>query len=336
MKHHEAAQSERVRAILISLAAGTVILGLKAVAYYMTGSMALQSDAMESIVNVAAAVFGLGAVLFAGQPADKNHPYGHGKMEFFAAVFEGGLISLAAVIIIYESVMALFKGLPISQSLGLGLALNVAAGALNGLLGWWLVKTGKRLRSKTLEADGHHVLSDFYSTAGILAGLGLVLAAGFWWLDPLVAMVVGFMLARTGLRLVRESAAALLDEEDSGMIEKIVAALDRLLRRGVAKTGVITVHGLRAIRSGRYTHVDIHLVVPEYDPVAKAHDAAERFEKVLIEAAGLEGEVHTHIDPCRRKYCSSCTDAACPIRRDPHAGHHPITAEEATLAEPLE
>ena len=120
------------------------------------------------------------------------------------------------------------------------------------------------------------------------------------------------------------------------MIEKIVATLDRLLRRGVGKTGIITVHGLRAIRSGRYTHVDIHLVVPEYEQVAKGHDCAERFEELLIDAAGLEGEVHTHIDPCRRKYCAHCTDPACPIRVSPHEEHHPITREEATLAEPLE
>ena len=335
MKKPEAAQRERVRAILISLFAGSVILALKAAAYFMTGSMALQSDAMESIVNIVAAAFGLGAVLFAGQPADKNHPYGHGKMEYFAAAFEGGLISLAAIIIIYESVMALFQGVEL-KSLGLGLALNVAAGALNGLLGWWLVRTGKRLRSKTLEADGHHVMSDFYTTGGIFVGLMMVMATGFWWLDPLVAMLVGMLLAKTGFGLVRESAAALLDEEDSPMIEKIVAALEGLLKRGVAKTGVITVHGLRAIRSGRCTHVDIHLVVPEYEQVAKGHDAAERFESLLIRAAGLEGEVHTHMDPCRRKYCSSCTDAACPIRLEPHEGHRPITKAEATLAEPVD
>ena len=320
---------------MISLFAGTLILAIKAAAYFLTGSMALQSDAMESIVNVAAAAFGLGAVLFAGQPADKNHPYGHGKMEYFAAAFEGGLISLAAVVIIYQSILALFSGLEL-KNLGLGMVLNISAGALNGLLGWWLVRTGKRLHSKTLEADGHHVISDFYSTGGILVGLSLVIATGFSWIDPLLAIGVGCLLAKTGFRLVRESAAALLDEEDPAMIDKIVAALDPLMRRGVVQTGVITVHGLRAIRSGRYTHVDIQLVVPEYEQVAKSHDAAERFEELLIDAAGLEGEAHTHIDPCRRKYCSSCTDVDCPIRVEPHKEHHPITKEEATLSEPID
>lgn len=334
MSAEDFAQKERVRAIGVSLAGGIVILGLKAAAYYLTGSMALQSDALESIVNIVAAAFGLGAVIFAGQPADKDHPYGHGKMEYFAAAFEGGLISLAALVIFYESVLALMRGVEL-QRLGLGLALNIGAGALNGLLGWYLLSTGKRLKSKTLEADGHHVLSDFYTTGGIFVALLLVSATGWAWLDPLIAMVVGVMLARTGFKLVRESASALLDEEDGHTIDAIVAGLDGLLKKGVAETGVITVHGLRAIRSGRYTHVDIHLVVPEYLPVAEAHDDTERFENKLIAAVGLEGELHAHLDPCRRKYCANCDDKECPIRVEPLKEVVRLTREEATLAEPI-
>ncbi|MDD5302892.1 MAG: cation diffusion facilitator family transporter [Elusimicrobia bacterium] len=329
------AQRERVRAILISLVGGIAILGLKAAAYYLTGSMALQSDALESIVNVVAAAFGLGALIFAGQPADKDHPYGHGKMEYFAAAFEGGLISLAAVIIFYESALALARGVEL-KSLGLGLALNMGAGALNGLLGWFLLTTGRRLKSKTLEADGHHVLSDFYTTGGIFAGLMLVQITGYSWLDPVIAIAVAVLLAKTGFGLVRESAAALLDEEDSAMIATIVADLDVLLKKGVDESGVITVHGLRAIRSGRYTHVDVHFVVPEYLPVAEAHDSAERLEKSLIAALGLEGELHVHIDPCRRKCCARCTDSKCPIRVEPLKAAVTLTAEEAVIAEPIE
>lgn len=335
MPNSEQAQGERVRAIVVSLVAGTAILGLKAAAYYMTGSMALKSDALESIVNVVAAAFGLGAVIFAGQPADKDHPYGHGKMEYFAAAFEGGLISLAAVVIFYESIMALVRGVEL-RSLGLGMGLNIAAGALNGLLGWYLLRTGRRLNSKTLEADGHHVLSDFYTTGGIFVGLLLVQVTGLSWLDPAIAIGVALLLAWTGFGLVRESAAALLDEEDSATIATIVTALDGLLKKGVDETGVITAHGLRAIRSGRYTHVDVHLVVPEYLPVSEAHDDTERFDKKLIEAAGLEGELHVHLDPCRRKYCARCTDSACPIRVEPSKGAVTLTAAEAVVAEPIE
>lgn len=335
MSAAEHAQRERVRAILISLAGGVLILGLKAAAYWLTGSIALQSDALESIVNVAAAAFGLGAVIFAGQPADKDHPYGHGKMEYFASAFEGGLISLAALVIVYEAGLALVRGVKL-ESLGVGMAVNLGAGALNGLLGWYLLRTGRRLKSKTLEADGHHVLSDFYTTAGIFVGLMLVLLTGWAWLDPVVAIAVGLLLGRTGFRLVREAAAALLDEEDTATIDAIIKGLDGLLKKGVDETGVITVHGLRAIRSGRYTHVDVHLVVPEYLPVAEAHDDTERFENRLIAASGLEGELHAHLDPCRRKYCARCTDSSCPIREAPLDAVPALTREEATIAEPID
>jgi len=335
MPHTEAAQRERVRAIGVSLMGGILILGLKAAAYWLTGSMALKSDALESIVNVAAAGFGLWAVVFAGQPADKDHPYGHGKVEFLAAAFEGGLISLAALIIVYESVWALVNGVQL-KSLGTGMLINAGAGALNGLLGWFLLSEGRRLKSKTLEADGHHVLSDFYTTIGIISGLLLVKATDLAWLDPLLALLVAVLLGKTGYRLVREAAAALLDEEDTGTIAPIVAGIRGILKQGVDETGVITVHGLRAIRSGRYTHVDIHLVVPEYLPVAEAHDDTERFEARLIAAAGLVGELHTHIDPCRRKYCARCDDSKCPIRAEPLKAAVPVTTEEAVVAEPTE
>jgi cation diffusion facilitator family transporter len=331
----ETAQRERVRAIGISLTGGILILGLKAAAYRMTGSTALQSDALESIVNVAAAAFGLWAVIFAAQPADKDHPYGHGKVEFLAAAFEGGLITLAALIIVYESSVALAHGVEL-KSLGAGMLLNLGAGLMNGLLGWFLLKEGRRLKSKALEADGHHVLSDFYTTLGIFAGLVMVKATGLSWLDPLVALFVAALLGRTGYRLVREAAAALLDEENPATIRSIVAGIDGILKAGVDETGVITVHGLRAIRSGRYTHVDIHLVVPEYLPVSESHVDTERFEKKLIGTLGLEGELHVHTDPCRRKYCTRCTDTGCPIRAEPLMEPKTLTAEEAVVAEPLE
>ncbi|MEK7389024.1 MAG: cation diffusion facilitator family transporter [Elusimicrobiota bacterium] len=331
----EADQRERVRAILLSLSGGVIILGLKAWAYMLTGSMALQSDALESIVNVVAAAFGLGALIFAGQPADREHPYGHGKMEFFAAAFEGGLISLAAMIIFYEASLALVRGIELKR-LGLGMLVNVGAGTLNGILGVYLLRTGRRLKSKTLEADGQHVLSDFYTTAGVLLGLLLVRWTGFSRIDPLVAMVVGVMLARTGWRLVREAASGLLDEEDPATISAIMRGLNALLASGVEKTGVITVHGLRAIRSGRYAHVDVHLVVPEYLDVASAHDRTERFESELIRSAELDGELHVHLDPCRRKYCERCDDAGCPLRVHAARPAQPLTREEATLVEPID
>src|SRR5262245_28807883 len=198
----------RVRAGLVSLVVGTVILAAKFWAYRLTGSTAILSDALESIVNVVAAVFALGGILFAAQPADRNHPYGHGKIEFFSAAFEGGLIAFAAILIVYEALSALVAG-PELRALDVGLAIVGATGVANALLGVYLLRTGRRHTSLALEADGKHVLSDALTSAGIVVGLGLVRVTGLAWLDPLVACGVAGVLFWTGFRLVRVAAGGL-------------------------------------------------------------------------------------------------------------------------------
>ena len=160
----------RLRAGLISLAVGVVLLWVKFLAYHLTGSTAVLSDALESIVNVVAALFAIGSLLFAGRPADRNHPYGHGKIEYFAATFEGGLITFAAIMIIYEAVQGFFKP-PELRQLDLGLMITFAAGVANAALGWFLIRTGKATQSLTLIADGKHVLSDFWTSLGVIGGL---------------------------------------------------------------------------------------------------------------------------------------------------------------------
>ena len=163
MSPEEKSQRQRIRVSVLSITAGTLILVLKYFAFHISHSAALKSDAIESVVNVVAAVFALGAVIFAGKPADREHPYGHGKIEHFSAAFEGGMISLAAVLICYEAIHTLIVGVQL-QDLDKGMAYNLAAGIGNGLLGFWLIHQGRRQRSVTLVADGHHVLSDFYTT----------------------------------------------------------------------------------------------------------------------------------------------------------------------------
>ncbi|WP_243293942.1 cation diffusion facilitator family transporter [Geothrix mesophila] len=321
-------QRSRVRVALLSITAGVAVLGLKYLSFILSGSVALKSDAIESVVNVVAAVFALGAVVFAGKPADKEHPYGHGKIEHFSAAFEGGLISLAAAFILFEAVHGLIHGVEL-KNLGLGLAVNLAAGALNGLLGWYLLSQGRKTRSKALEADGHHILSDFWTTVGIVAGLLAVKFTGIKWLDPVMAMIVGLLLARTGFRLVKESSQALLDMEDPEVLARVLASMNR-----VRTWDIIAVHEMRTFRSGRYTHVDVHMVVPEYYPVRQAHDLCEGFGKRALEGADIEGEVHTHVDPCGRLYCERCPAEACAIRRAPHTGDAAFGLEEATAAGP--
>jgi len=319
----EEAERARRRAVVISLVVSAVLLAAKYQAYRLTGSTAILSDALESIVNVVAAVFALGGIVFAGRPADRNHPYGHGKIEFFSAAFEGGLIAFAAVLIVYEVILSLLRG-PDVHALDVGVSIVLGAGLVNLLLGWYLIRAGRKYESLTLVADGRHVLADFYTSAGIVIGLLLVRFTGIVWLDPLVAAVVALNLLWTGFRLVRQAAGGLLDEEDTALLDRLLEVLQPHLGQGV-----IRVHHLRAIRAGRFHHVDAHLVVPEFWSVERSHETAEELAERLIKEVGVEGEMTLHTDPCHRIYCRMCDLDDCPVRREPFDGRPPLTLEEA-------
>ncbi|HEY7205057.1 MAG TPA: cation diffusion facilitator family transporter [Methylomirabilota bacterium] len=313
----------RLVAMAISLTVSIGLLAAKFQAFRLTGSTAILSDALESIVNVVAAGFAIAALVFAHRPADRNHPYGHGKMEFLSAAFEGGLIAFAAVLIIYEAVLGLIDGVTL-RSLDVGLWVVLGAGLVNLVLGFFLVRTGRRYHSLTLVADGRHVLSDFYTSAGVVVGLLLVMITGITWLDPVVALVVALNLMWTGLRLVREASAGLLDEEDTALLDRLLVVLEPHLGQGV-----IRVHHLRAIRAGRFHHVDAHLVVPEFWTVERSHELAEDLGERVMKELGVEGEMLLHTDPCHRIYCRMCDLDDCPVRREPFAGRPRLTLDEA-------
>jgi len=313
----------RLRAALLSLVVATLMLAAKYQAYRMTGSTAVLSDALESIVNVLAAVFALGGLLFAGRPADRNHPYGHGKIEFFSAAFEGGLIAFASILIVYEAVRSLVAGSDVHQ-IGLGLLIVLGSALVNLALGLYLVRTGRRYVPLTRIADDQHVLADVWTSAGIIVGLGLVRLTGRAWLDPVVALLVALWLMATGFRLVRHAAGGLLDEEDPLLLKRVLDALQKYVGGGV-----IRVHHLRAIRSGRFQHVEAHLVVPEFWSVEHAHDLSEDVAARVMRDLGAEGEMVFHTDPCHRIYCAVCDLEDCPIRREPFLKQTPLTLEEA-------
>jgi cation diffusion facilitator family transporter len=313
----------RLRAVVISLAVSLLLLAAKYQAYRLTGSTAILSDALESIVNVVAAVFAIGALIFAGRPADRNHPYGHGKMEFLSAAFEGGLIAFAALVILYEVVQSLIHGGEL-RSLDLGLAIVLGAGLVNLALGYYLIRAGRRYDSLTLIADGRHVLADFYTSAGIVVGLFLVRITGLAVLDPVVAAVVALNLMWTGMRLIRQAAAGLLDEEDPALLDRLLNVLQPHLSQGV-----IRVHHLRAISAGRFHHVDAHLVVPEFWSVERSHELAEDLGERVMKELSVEGEMTLHTDPCHRIYCRMCDLDDCPIRREAFTGRPQLTLEEA-------
>lgn len=311
-------------AALLSVIVGAGVLGVKYAAYLHTGSAAILSDALESITNVVGALFAFLVLVFAGRPADRTHPYGHGKLEYFSAAFEGGLIAFAAVMILWYAAMDLARGSRVEE-VDLGLVLTVGAGLANAGLGWFLLRTGRRVRSITLEADGKHVLSDFWTSLGVVLGLSLVRLTGQTWLDPAAALAVGVNLAVTGVRLVRRAAGGLLDEEDTKLLDELVAAID-----ANRQPAIIRVHRLRAIRAGRFTHVDAHLVVPEFWPVAQGHELTESFAARVIDACDVDGEITFHTDPCRRALCSVCELADCPVRIEPFTARPKLTVAEAT------
>jgi cation diffusion facilitator family transporter len=309
---------------LLSLGTGLAIMALKFYAYRLTGSTAVLSDALESVVNVLAAAFALWAIRAAEAPPDENHPYGHGKFEFVTAVFEGGLISFAALLIGYEAVTALVHRTA-TPDLTQGLWVMILAGGLNGLLGVALVFLGRRTQSMALEADGRHVFTDFLTTVGILLGLGVVKLTGLSWLDPAIALVMAVMLAFTGIPLMRRAIDGLMDAADEPLLEKLLASLEKNRR-----PGLIRVHHVRAMRNGRRIHVDGHLVLPEFWTVEEAHDVTEEYEESVVKELFLEGEMEFHVDPCRRVYCRSCDMPACPIRREAFEHRPPLSLVELT------
>lgn len=316
-------QRLRLRAGLLSLVVAVVLLWAKFEAYRLTGSTAVLSDALESIVNVVAALFAIGGVAYAAIPADRNHPFGHGKIEFFAAAFEGGMIASAALLILWEAGAALIHG-PELRRLDVGLWITAGAGVVNLLLGVLLVRIGRRHHSLTLVADGRHVLSDFWTSVGVVVGLLLVQLTGQSWIDPAAAIVVALMLLRTGAALMREAAGGLLDEEDPALVARIVQVLQPRLGQGV-----IRLHQLRAIRAGRFHSVSAHLVVPEFWTVEQAHELSDSLAAAVLRDLGIEGELTFHTDPCRRTFCASCDVEPCSLRRQPFTGRPPLLVEEA-------
>jgi cation diffusion facilitator family transporter len=324
---HLSASGKRVavRAGVISLVAGTVIMGTKFVAWMVTGSTALLADAAESVVNVMAAAVVTASVVVASRPADADHPYGHGKAEYLSAAVEGGMIVIAATLIVVEAIRKMITGPEISR-VEAGIVIAGAAGLANLALGFYLVRVGRRERSSAVEADGIHVLSDVFTTVGTVGALIAVRFTGFVILDPLVALVVGAHILRAGWRVARRALAGLLDEADFTVLDSIAHELE-----AVRQAEWVEIHQLRAWSSGSESHVDLHLSLPRYLSVEDAHRVADGLEERLIEKVVHRGDVVVHIDPCLPRHCSGCTMGRCPIRSVPLEERLPFTVENITL-----
>lgn len=273
-----------------TIAIGLVVLGLKFGAYWYTGSVALYSDALESCVNVVAALITFGALQISAKPADAKHPYGHQKVEYIAAVFEGALILLAAVAVFHAAWESWRNPRPVTLE-PFGIGLNVLAGLLNGGWALLLISRGKALRSPALKADGQHLMTDVVSSIGVLAALIIGFATGLGWLDPLLACFVAVNILLSGWKLMQQSFSGLLDEAAAPEeLERIRAVI------GQHAEGAIEAHDLRTRHSGRITFIEFHLVVPGEMRVDLAHDICDRVENALREAMG-NTMVTIHVEP---------------------------------------
>jgi cation diffusion facilitator family transporter len=277
--------------INLSLGVGMLMLLLKFTAYWFTGSSAILSDAAESIVHVVAVAFAAYSLRLSFKPADASHPYGHSKISFFSAGVEGALIAVAALFIIYSSVRSWMSGL-VLENLGLGTALTAVAVAVNGALGAYLIQAGRRRNSLILVANGKHVLTDCWTSLGVVIAVVLTMFTGWLPWDPIFGILMALNILWSGYGLVRESVAGLLDEADPA----VRAEIERILTDETERRG-IRYHEVRHRHSGAGHLVDVHLLFPESTPIGEAHRAATEIETILAQSIQPHAEVQTHLEP---------------------------------------
>jgi len=274
----------------LSIATAVATILLKGVAWWITGSVGLLSDALESFVNLAGALMALAMLSLAALPPDENHAYGHGKAEYFSSAFEGFLIVVAAALIAWQAIQRLFAPQPL-EAVGVGLAVSVVASILNLLTARTLMNVGRRFRSITLEADAHHLMTDVITSIGVIVGVGLVWLTGWLWLDPAIALAVAANILWTGWQLMRRSTAGLMDvalpDEE---LASIAAVLDRYRKQG------LDFHAVRTRQAGTRAFVTLHVLVPGGWTVQVGHDWCERIESD-IRAAVSHAHVTTHLEP---------------------------------------
>jgi cation diffusion facilitator family transporter len=301
-------QTIRFRAMILAISVGGLLMTVKFVAYFLTDSTAILSDALESIINVVASGFALYSIYVSDQPPDTSHPYGHGKIEYFSVGFEGALIILAAVAILYKAIPAFFVERVLAQ-LNLGIILMLGTSAINLVLGLFLIRTGRKTRSLPLEADGKHLLTDVYTSVGVVGGLLLVRLTGWQGWDPLAACAVAVNIIFTGWRLVEDSFGRLMDEADPVLLDRIVEILNAHRR-----PDWIDIHQLRTRHYGGKVHVDFHLVVPRSFGLLQAHVEAEEIEEMILDSLSEVAEVIVHVDPCEDPLCERCRQDHCQDR----------------------
>jgi cation diffusion facilitator family transporter len=301
-------KNESIKIQKLLVAVSVLLFIIKVVAWKLTGSVAILTDALESTVNVIAGFIGLYSIVLSSKPKDKEHPYGHGKVEFIYSAIEGTLISIAGMIIIYEALDNLIHPHELKK-LDHGLILIAITALVNYFVGFYCVKKGKANNSPILVASGSHLKSDTYSTIGLLVGLLFVIITGYKWIDSIAALVFAFMIIFTGYKIIRKSISGIMDEKDAEIIDEIVDVLNKNRNRNW-----IDIHNIRVINYAGFYHIDCHLTVPYYINVNEAHFILDSLTDIINEHFQNRVEFFIHVDGCISYQCSICNLPNCEKR----------------------
>jgi len=290
-------------------AVGIILFIGKIIAWKMTNSDSVFSDAMESIVNIISAFLGLYALYLGGKPRDENHPYGHGKVEFVTSAIEGSLISIAGVMIIYEGTNSLISG-KILNKIDWGIWIIAATAIANYVLGYISIQKGKAENSIVLISSGKHLQSDTFSTLGVVISLVLVYFTNLVWIDSLVALGLGFYIITIGYKIIRQSLSGIMDEADPEMLGRLADFLNQN-----RKPEWIDVHNMKIQQFGSKLHIDAHITLPWYFELRTAHNEMEEMIKLIAENTERTVEFNFHMDDCKPTSCPICDIADCPVRQ---------------------
>lgn len=302
-------QNFRIQQWIVLVA--VLLFAVKIVAWYITQSVAILTDALESTVNVIAGFIGLYSLYVAAKPKDEDHPYGHGKAEFVSAAVEGTLILVAGFVIIYEAINNFIHPHQI-QKLDYGILLVAATAVINFLVGYFSEKKGRKNNSLALIASGKHLQTDTWSTIGIIIGLGLILLTGQKWLDGVVAIIFSFIIIYTGYKILRSSLAGIMDEIDKELLSELVLVLNNNRRENW-----IDLHNLRVIKYGGQLHIDCHMTLPWYLNMHEAHTEIDALTDLIKKEFGDSIEFFVHTDGCLDFSCHICSKQDCAVRKHP-------------------
>ena len=315
----------KVQRIIASVS--LVLLVGKFLALWLTNSVGILTDAMESIVNVVAGFVSLYSLHQAAKPKDEAHPFGHGKVELISASLEGILILIAGLMIIYEGVRRLFHP-ALVEKLDIGIVIIALAGVVNWVMGWYSVRLGKRYDSIALVAGGKHLQSDTYSTIGLVAGLILLYVTKIGWIDSALALIFGTIIVLTGIGILKKTIANLMDKADRNTLQTVLDTVSRHRR-----PDWINIHNTKIIKYGSHYYVDCDLTLPWYYSVRQAHVSYNQLKAAIAEEFANRVLFSVHVDPCDYCCCSHCGVENCPYRKAPFVSRLPLTMEELTQSD---